>query len=139
MNDLFAPFYEGWGLFYLNNFSDDLFNNKLYMPVGLTLLISGLVFMVVYYYVINHPRFNRWFHWIFYVLFLCLLNFIYAYFTTKNELSLIYENNGTPLPYSFEFYTFSLVNAFWVFLWAIILSFIIRWGSKNCSTTPIPN
>ena len=54
MNDLFAPLYEGWGLFYLDNFSDDLYNARLYIPIGLTMLLSSLALMGVYYYVINH-------------------------------------------------------------------------------------
>ncbi|HOY30360.1 MAG TPA: hypothetical protein PKW80_00635 [Bacteroidales bacterium] len=139
MNDFFGLIYELGGLFYIDNFSEDLFDNNLYLPVGLTLFISGLVFMAAYYYLVNHPRFNRWYHWLFYIALVGIINFLVAYFITKNNLTIIYENEGNTLPYYGQFYTFSLINFIYTLLWCTVVSFIIRWGSRNCSTTPFPN
>lgn len=134
MNDFFAPIYEGWGAFYLDNFSDDLYNERLYIPIGWTLLLTALGLMAVYYYVINHPRFNRWFHWLIYVLIIGSINFAVAYFISYNEISILYEED----PYSSEYYTFSLVNFLWALAFCLLFSFGIRWWSTNSSTTPIP-
>ena len=134
MNDLFAPLYEGWGLFYLDNFSDDLYNARLYIPIGLTMLLSSLALMGVYYYVINHPRFNRWYHWLLYVVLIGLLNFGVAYFISYNEISQLYEQD----PYNSQYYTFGLVNFLYTCLFSTLFSYLIRWWSINCATTPIP-
>lgn len=134
MNDFFAPLYEGWGLFYLNTFSDDLYNNQLYLPVGWTLLLSSLVSMAIFYYVINHPRFNRWYHWLLFTALIAVINFAVAYFTSYNEINLLYEED----PYNTQYYTFGLVNFLYTFIFSAIFSFALRWWSINSATTPIP-
>ena len=134
MNDLLAPLYEGWGLFYLDNFSDDLYNNHLYIPVGLTLILSSLVLVGVYYYVINHPRFNRWFHWLGYVAVIGVINFGVAYYTSYDTISRLYEQD----PYQTQYYTFGLVNFLYALLFSLLFSYLLRWWSINCATTPIP-
>lgn len=134
MNDFFAPLYEGWGLFYLNTFSDDLYNNQLYLPVGWTLLLSSLASTAIFYYVINHPRFNRWYHWLLFTGLIAVVNFLVAYFTSYNEINLLYEEN----PYNTQYYTFGLVNFLYTFIFSALFSFGLRWWSINSATTPIP-
>ena len=134
MNDLFAPLYEGWGLFYLDNFSDDVYNSRLYIPIGLTLMLSSLALVGVYYYVINHPRFNRWFHWLIYVGAIGVINFGIAYYMSYSTISELYERD----PYQAQYYTFGLVNFLYALVFSLLFSYAIRWWSINCSTTPIP-
>lgn len=134
MNDFFAPLYEGWGLFYLDTFSDDLYNNRLYIPVGWTLLLSTLILMAAYYYLINHPRFNRWYHWLLYTGIVAVINFAVAYFVSYNEINMLYEED----PYSTQYYTFGLVNFLYALIFSMLFSYIIRWWSINCATTPVP-
>ena len=134
MNDLLAPLYEGWGLFYLDNFSDDLYNNRLYIPIGLTLLLSSAALMGVFYYVINHPRFNRWYHWLFYVFLIGALNFGVAYYISYTTLSQLYEQD----PYQSQYYTFALVNFLYTLVFSFLFSYLLRWWSVNAATTPIP-
>ena len=134
MNDLLAPLYEGWGLFYLDNFSDDLYNNRLYIPIGLTLLLSSVALMGIFYYVINHPRFNRWYHWLFYVMLIGALNFGVAYYISYTTLSQLYEQD----PYQSQYYTFALVNFLYAVVFSFLFSYLLRWWSVNAATTPIP-
>lgn len=136
MNELFAPFYEGWGLFYLDQFSDDLFNFNLYMPIGLTLVISTLALLVVYYYIIDHPKFAKWYHWLLWTLLICGINFCVAYYITYNELEVVYAQKEQAMPYSVEFFSFSVVNALWTFLFGLATSALIKWKSINCKRTP---
>lgn len=136
MNELFAPFYEGWGLFYLDQFSDDLFNFNLYMPIGLTLIISTVALLVVYYYIIDHPKFAKWIHWFLWILLICGINFCVAYYVTYNELDVVYAQKEQAMPYSVEFFSFSVVNAFWTFLFGLLTSALIKWKSINCKRTP---
>lgn len=134
MNDLFAPLYEGWGLFYLDNFSDDLYNSSLYIPIGLTLVLSAAALMAVYYYVINHPRFNRWYHWLLYAVIIGAINFGVAYYISYQTISELYEQD----PYQSQYYTFGLVNFLYALVFSFLFSYILRWWSINCATTPIP-
>jgi len=136
MNELFAPFYEGWGLFYLDQFSDDMFKYSLYVPIGLTLILSTSLMLVVYYYAIDHPKFAKWYHWLIWVLLICGINFIVAYYVSYNELDLIYAQKQQTLPYSTEFFSFSMFNAFWTLMFGLIVSALIKWKSVSCKRTP---
>lgn len=139
MNEFFAGLYELGGALYLGNFSLELYVNKLYVPVGLTLIISVFLSLLVFYYLIDHPRFNKWTHWLLFVGIVSVLNFGVAFFFSYSELSLIYQLQGTQLPYWADFWIFSLINMLYSLLLAVILSYLVRWWSINCSTCPIPN
>jgi len=139
MNDFFAALYELGDAFNLGNFSMELYVNKLYIPVGISLFLSVILLLVIFYYLIDHPRFNKWPHWLLYVAIICILNFGLAFFFTYSELSLIYQIQNTPLPYWADFWIFSLINFLYAFLLSIAVSLMIRWWSRNCSTCPIPN
>ena len=136
MNDLFASVYEGWGIFWLGEFSNDLYSNNLYLPVALTLLISSLIWMVVYYYVIDHPRFARAWHWLIWMLALCAINFGAANYITFSRLTELYTSLERDLPYYSEFTTFSFINALWTFIFAFIVSLLIKGRSVMCKRTP---
>ena len=139
MNDFFAALYEAGSAFNLGNFSLELYTNKLYLPVGISLFLSVILLSLIFYYVIDHPRFNKWTHWLLYTAGVCFLNFGLAFYFTYSELDLIYSTNGTVLPYWSEFWIFSLINLLYAFLLSIIVSLAVRWWSRNCSTCPIPN
>jgi len=136
MNDLFASVYEGWGIFWLGEFSNDLYSNNLYLPVALTLLISSVIWMVVYYYVIDHPRFARPWHWLIWMLVLCAINFAAANYITFSKLTELYTSLERDLPYYSEFTTFSFINALWTFIFAFIVSLLIKGRSVMCKRTP---
>lgn len=126
MNDFFAMIYEAGDLFYMNEFSNDLYNYSLYIPVGLTLIISSIIGLVLYYYVIDNPRFAKWWHWLFWVLIFCVINFAVGYYLTYTELDIKYAEMEMQLPYSSEFLTFSLENALYTFFFCFGASFLIK-------------
>jgi hypothetical protein len=39
-------------------------NSNAFNGIGLITLAISLVIVIIYYYVINHPRFNRWWSWL---------------------------------------------------------------------------
>lgn len=133
MNDFFANWYE---LVYLGNFSNDMFNNNLYVVIGLCMLLIPMVVLTLYYYVVNSVKFYKWYHWLILVAVLALINFLIAYFTSYNNLSYIYEQQNKALPYSADFFSFSLVNMVWTLVVSFIWSMIIKWGSSNCRRSP---
>jgi hypothetical protein len=136
MNDFFAYLYEAFA--YFEGFSDDLFENNLYMLIGISMSSISLIGVAVYYYAINHPHLNRWYHWALIVFIACIANFGIAYGVTFNSLDAIYARNNQPLPYSVEIVIFSLINSVWTLIVSFAFSFIRKIGkwSYNCKNTP---
>ncbi|MDR2424938.1 MAG: hypothetical protein LBD59_09485 [Prevotellaceae bacterium] len=134
MNDFFAFLYET--LSYLNTFSDDMYNTNAYVPTGLSSVAISLAGMTIYYYLINHPRLNRWFHWFGMSLILAVINFGIAWIMSDKALFALYSEQGQEMPYGYEIFTFSLINAVWTLVFNFVFSMIIKWWSRNCDHTP---
>lgn len=136
MNDLFAAMYELAGLLYLGSFFDSLFDNNLYSPVGIIMVVSSLAMMLIYYYAIDHPKFAKWYHWLIWTLVAAMLNFAVAYLMTDYHLEKVFALQEQPVPYSSEFFTFSSINAIFTLLFCTLFSFLIRGKSVMCRRTP---
>lgn len=149
MNDLFASLYE---LFLrLGFYNDDLamhlygydcstggFDGKnLYGPIGLIMFFGSILAAVIFYYVINHPRFNKWFHWLLVLGINAVIQFLVAYIWLRDDLKLgkICEEL---IVYKEDIAGFSFSNLFLSVFFFTIASLIMRWWSKNCSCTPFP-
>ena len=134
MNDFFSNWYEL--LAYLGDFSEDMYNQSLYLSIGLCMTLIPVGVLTIYYYAINSVKFSKWWHWLLLVVVLCAINFGIAYSTSYYELAYLYEQQNKVLPYGIEFFSFSLVNVLWSFVVSFVWSLIIKWGSKNCRRTP---
>ncbi len=148
MNDFFASIYEMFNLYGaaleqhlygLNSTCEGYDPVGPYTTFGLALLISSFLMNVVYYYVINHPRFNRWFHWLIIAVGNSLLNGIFAFYMINNDLSIgnICKDIIDKITVA-DCFWFAFTNAIWSFIFFTAFSFSMRWWSNNCSTTPIP-
>ncbi len=149
MNELFASLYE---LFLrLGFFSNDLamhlygfscdsgaFTGKnLYGPIGLIVLFGSILTAVIFYYVINHPRFNKWKHWLLVLGINAVAQFLVAYIWLADDLKLGRICNQLIVDKA-DIAGFSFANLILSVFFFTITSFIIRWGSKNGSCTPYP-
>ena len=135
LTDAFAPIYE---LIYQGKFSSVMFSNDLYVLPGILLFIIPLLTLSIYYYLINHPRFNKFIHWL---LFLFVGSFILScicYFYTLSEIEIFYVHKkpSQNQPFDVEFVVFAIQNFVYSVLLGAIYSFFLRLGSKNCSMTP---
>ncbi len=131
MNELFGSAYEI--LFYSQGFSNDLYQNGLYFVVGLVMVFSCLGAVGLYYYAIDHPGLNRWYHWLLVLGVVGLVNGFFAHVYTESVLL------GLGRTYSGgDYFSFALTNAFLAVITFTLLSFILRWWSTNCDKTPIP-
>jgi hypothetical protein len=136
MTEFFASLYELGDMFYFDTFSNDMYDYDIYMTIGWFLIASSLVMMFVYYIVIDHPKFSRWFHWALWILILATINFGFAYYWSSTELGFIYEDIGTEVPYSNEFTNFSIVNAIWSIVFGFIFSIALKWRAVSARRTP---
>lgn len=132
MNDFFAKIYELFA--YFTGFSNDLFHSGVYVSIGILMLTISAVGMFLYYYLVNHPRFNRWWQWLLSVGLLAVINFAIAYFKSDGVIWGIYEHT-IPYPVIY-FVTFSMINAFWSAISSFLFSMALKWGSRNCTYTP---
>ncbi len=111
---------------------------NLFNLVGIMLIGTSLFFVLSFYFVINHPRFNRWYHWILLAILTFFCNLFIGFSIPYADL--VNQNISPDLTFTYtNCLGFGLVNAFYSLILFIILSFIFRWWSKNCSTCPIPN
>jgi len=131
MNDLFAPLFEFF--YYTVPFSDDLYDEGLYAPLGLCNFFISLFFAVLFYYLINRPAFSKWYHW----LIILLINFAVAF--TLGAVLPQSKFVALNIEYHIEYYVFGLMNALFASLFYIIISFMIRWWSTNAKQTPFPH
>lgn len=130
-NDRFAELYELF--FYSVPFSDDLYEQELYSPLGICVLLIGLTFVILFYYLINRPSFSRWYHWVVILLANFVIAFVIGFILPYNK----FEAMG--LEYESEYYTFALFNALIATIVFILFSYTLRWWSTNAKQTPIPH
>jgi hypothetical protein len=136
MNDIFATIYELGSVFYLGDFSGVMYDNSLYVSVGLVAFFSSLIWMVIYYYLINHPRYDKWYHWLGYVVAAGLGNAGFAYWTIGSKIELLFAKVDEPVPFSTEFFSFAIVNFIWTLVLCFAFSMPLKWGSTNLRKTP---
>jgi hypothetical protein len=131
MNEFFAGIYEKF--FYSSPFSDDVYQEGIYGPLGIIAFVGALVMMAIFYYIINRPSFSRWYHWLIILGIHFAMQYGICILQTKPKFSEL------KLEYGSEYWTFAFMHAFFATLLFIGFSFLFRWWSKNCKRTPIPN
>jgi hypothetical protein len=123
-----------------------------FISIGLYMLCISLTMVILFYYIINHPRMNRWWNWLIILIISSGFCFIYAWSITHSDLSnnfisddLMFirdvntNNIITQKITNSNCIYFGIANAIIACLSFILLSFASRWWSRNCSTCPIPN
>lgn len=119
-------------LYYEREFSNEMYNENLYMTVSIVTLVVAWGFAALFYYVINSVRFSRWFHWLIMLL---------AAGLTASVINYAYPSgvfNDLNYDFSAQLFAFCVVDFFLTVVLFIIASFSMRWWSSNCRHTPIP-
>ena len=137
MEVFIANLYELWGLTNLGNFSNDMFNNGFYLPIFIIMVATVVFVNIVFYYIVNHPRINRGYHWLLFNLGIGVVNFVVAWVVSYNKMYNFYAMQGMQSPYDWTNYLIlSLIALLWSFVFYFLFSFIMKWGSRNCKHTP---
>ena len=131
INGLFAPIFEFF--FYSVPFSDDVFSEGLYAPIGITACILGVFFGFLFYYIINRPKFSKWYHWSIILLITFVINFLIGVFLPQPKLIAL------GLHYSSEYYMLGMANGVISVCAYILFMLFFRWFSTNAKQTPIPH
>lgn len=129
---------------YLWGESSPLQATNMFIGVGIVMLLSSLAFAVIYYYVLNHPKFNNWWGWLIFFGVNAFINFIWGW---QRVLKDYYEGlmvttdkatgKTVDLPISeTDILAFGVTNMILGMLAFIIISYLIKWWSTNCSRAP---
>ena len=119
--------------------------SNLIQIIGISTLIIAIVVCVVYYYALNHTRWNRWWHWLIFLLGVVAISFFLAFGISHSNLlandsvwGAIYDRSLNITTYTVYYACLGLgfANAFISIVFFTICSFIIKWGSHNCKHSP---
>lgn len=112
-----------------------------FIMYGFIALGTALAIVLIYYYVINHPRFNKWWSWLLMLVLVGSINLFTGAIMTSNDLAagnigecLINGANGGI--YATNCWMFGLANFFVSAIFFIIFSICLKWWSTNCKYTP---
>ena len=121
--------------------------NVVYLPIGLTMMLLTIALCIVYYFAINHPRLNKWWHWLVASGITVIINFLIGGIWVNNHLQtgLIPDclrcetlADGTTIEHvtNYHCWMFGLANGIISFVVFFILSAIVKRWSRNCRHTP---
>ncbi len=148
MKDFFAPIYEVLKALYGSDLAEHLYGldpsgtgdynaRSLYVTVGFLLIIITAAIVIAYYFLINSPRYNRWYHWmgfmgVNFIIHLCLGFYLpYLDFDKGNVAPTVKD-----VVDSGHLWGFGLANGLLSIVLFILLSIIVKRFSRNCSTVP---
>ncbi len=117
---------------------------NMFIGIGLTTLCISLAVAVVYYYVVNHPRLNNWWGWLMFCGVNAVINFIVGwqwvlkdYYADKMVATNPVSGKEEALDiFPTDILAFGVTNMINAILAFIVISYIIKWGSTNCSRAP---
>lgn len=106
--------------------------------LGVTILIA-IVFFILYYYIVNHPRFNSWWSWLIVLAWVAISGYLYGH----GVVSAYIKQGLVPPSLASEigasnaraFGLYELILAALIFL---ILTFAFKRWSRNCRYSPWP-
>jgi hypothetical protein len=130
-NSNLAEHLSGW-----DEATSDYTKTNLFSLLGIVALSVAVVFCTVYYYILNHPRFNRVGSWVTVLIIVAVLNFGFAFQQTLSDV----ENNNIssdlqPITW-IDCFVFAFTNLIIASLFFLICSLFIKWGSRNAKYAP---
>ena len=114
------------------NSADCLFPYLFLVTIGI-----AIVLFFLYYYVINHPRFNRWWSWLIMFLLVAAGAFGYSYYVV--HASIVQNNIAPSLQYAISTSNgllLGIYSAIMAILLFLLLTLLLRHWSSNCKHSP---
>lgn len=121
---------------------------NLYNIIGIRAAVISFGILFFYYYILNHTRFCRWWSWLIILFVNGIVNLFIGYaWTVSNLLDgkipdvLVHarDENGqivATLITELNCWGFGIANFIVATLFSILITFIIKWGSRNCKHSP---
>lgn len=151
MGDFFASIYCWLEEFFGLDLADYLWgqttleqNSNMFIGIGLSMLLISLVIVIIFYYVLDHPKFSNWWGWILFLVVNALINFIVGWQWVLKDYyagKMVAENPATgeiedlPITLS-DISAFGVTNMIDSIIVFFLISYVIKWWSTNCSHAP---
>ena len=126
-----AEHLSGW-----NEVTGDYTETNLFFFVGISALIICIAACVTYYYILNHPRWNRGFKWLIFLITVLIINFSFAFGICYSDLIADNISSDISAISVAECLGFGLANIIVSIVAFVFCSLIIKWGSRNCKFSP---
>ncbi len=119
-----------------------------YNTIGIIAFAITLFFVLAYYYIINHPRFHRWWSWLIVLVVNSTINLFVGYAWCTNDLyngniadNLCYirDESGDIIEYLITESSclgFGIANVLVTAFFFFALSMCLKWWSSNCKYSP---
>ncbi len=149
MKEFFASFYELFSRLGFYNADLGLYlygyccdtgtfdSDSLYPMFGWIMIIGSIIMATLFYYIINHPRFNKWSHWLLILGISLLFQYTIPYFTLSDHLE-VGRICSDLIVHKSDISGFAFTNLLLALVIYIVASFVMRWWSRNGSCTPYP-
>lgn len=124
-----AAHLSGW-----DEATGDYTKANIFSLAGIIALIIAVALCVAYYYIINHPRFNRRWSWVTVAVAVAALNFGAGLGLTLSEVTK--ESDIAAISWV-DCLGFGFANLIVALLFFTICSFAIKWWSRNCKLSPL--
>lgn len=129
---------------YLWGIASPLSTTNQFIGIGLWMLGISFFMVILYYYIVNHPKIATWWGWLIFLGANALINFFVGW---QWVLSDYYEgkmveldpatNMQVPLNItSSELLSFGVADMILSIFVFILFSLILKWKSNNCSNSP---
>ena len=159
MSEILGNFYCFFSSFFGNNLADylwgyncgseDFSNSIIFNQIGLMTGGISFLFVMTYYYIINSPKFNRWWSWAIMMLLNSLLALFSGYYWVYSDLKsgnignclmFTQSSEGEAMDSSIlnsDCWGFGIANFIIAFVFFTIFSLLLNWKSRNCRYSPL--
>lgn len=129
---------------YLWGVSSPKQTSVMFIGIGLTMVVVSFAMVVLYYYIVNHPRLNNWWGWTVFLAINAAINYVVGWqWVLKdyyNDLMVKLDpatGKEVDLPiFPSDIIAFGVTNMIDAIIAFIFFSYIIKWWSTNCSRAP---
>lgn len=123
-------------------------NPNIYNHVGLIAIIVALVLVLVYYYIINHPRFCKWWSWLLTLIANAIIGLFFGYGIVASkyvngfipqQLMDQFDEDGNVVAHLIGYqhcWGFGIANAIVCTIFFILFTFMFKWWSSNAKHVP---
>ena len=117
---------------------------NMFVTVGWWMIGISAALAAVYYYVINHPRLNNWWGWGIFLVLDMVVNLILGWQILQKDFNagkMVKEDPATGemvdlLINDANIWSFATTNMILAFGWFVLISYVVKWWSTNCSRAP---
>ena len=116
----------------------------MFIGIGMSMLGLSLLFMILFYYVIDHPKLNNWWGWLIFLITNAVINFIVGWqWVLKDyyegimvKISAVTGEKEDLLISETDMLAFGVTNMIDSIIAFIVFSYCFKWWSTNCSRAP---